>query len=181
MKECKATTPHLLCIFLQLSGGCLGFFHLMPCFCTFFRSILTWNKVLQNNFSLVYIAIDVLWRALLLYREHYIALTPIICMLWKGDWRCDLTIKMYWNKECQHGNTMMMFKSLHYRWVVVLVTTMESTHACTMYSELPGSINDLSTVWLPHSLDLFDHPLHNKALQVIQYIAIQQSVVSIYM
>ena len=41
--------PYICCVFF----ADVGFFHLMPCFCTFSRSIPTWNEVC-GNFPLVF-------------------------------------------------------------------------------------------------------------------------------
>ena len=81
MKECKKTTVHLLCIFLSMLGSLLVFFHFMPCFCAFFRSISTWNEVLQKYFFPIE-TIDKVWLAFCMrYSEifyHFTALRKCV-------------------------------------------------------------------------------------------------------
>ena len=51
MKERKKTTQHLPKAHSRCRvGSLLAFFYLVPCFCTFFRPIPTWNEVLQKRY-----------------------------------------------------------------------------------------------------------------------------------
>ena len=57
-KKDKKTTLYLLCV-KQMYNGLLACFHLIPCFCTFYRSIPTWKEVLQIPSPLVHVLYSV--------------------------------------------------------------------------------------------------------------------------